>query len=185
MSDWSEGIDVSQGNHDTADELFSAIGELDQFFSGQGEFVGQPSFNMPGGNARAPVEDAVISKNESGSWLSKMLDSARSTFGFPDTEKGNTEFGKLAATGGALAVAGLGQGYFAGQKLQQEKELYQQKLDIDRKLAESQASIAEKKMANQDFSKFKFKPPVDANGNPVGLINSVAGITPLSKRVPQ
>lgn len=76
-----------------------------------------------------------------------------------------------AFTVGAGVVSGLGAGYFNNKKLEQEKELGQQRLDIERQLANTQSQ----KLANQNFSNMTFQPPKK------GLIYNPATVEPFSK----
>ena len=85
-------------------------------------------------------------------------------------------------TVGGGAIAGMGAGYFKGKQTEATNKIARDRADTEKMLAQSQAAIAEKKSANQDFSKFKYNEPLGPDGKPLGLINRTAKLTPVSQR---
>lgn len=127
--------------------------------------------------AGAGSKNAPTPTGEKG-FLGGALDWVKNAVGWENMDD-RTKAAAITVGGGL--IAGLGKGYADSKKL----ALEERHINTQDMLAQTQADILQKKAANQNFSGFTFNQPVDANGKPVGIINSPAKITPLKQRVTQ
>lgn len=129
------------------------------------------------------ARDNTLGKKDD-TFIGKALSFVRDDiFGF-DTNPQNTDpnkndFAKGLMGAGVAAIAGAGKAYSDTRKLNQDRELTQQKIDIERQLAESQANLLKQRLANQNFDGLK----IASNKSPTGLIGIPAVVSPVTRRV--
>lgn len=202
MSDWADNADNTyqvdqpvpdQGgdfvptplDSSTYDSINTYASQVANFFNVGGTDTGNGIGIESGLIARGPAagseisgagrDNAIAGTGENG-FLGDTLDAMKKIFGWDD--KMDPRVKAAALTIGAGALAGVGNAIQNKRKL----DLEEKKINTESMLAQTQADIAKQKMANQAGA-LTFNAPVDANGQPVGLINRVAKLTPLKNRV--
>lgn len=168
--DWLDEIAATWDAEDAdAGGIFSLVGDAAGTIFGDstGEGSGATGALASAIGGDSGTGSSVVKTGSDSDWsIGKMLTKAWDGIKWEDPKVQASAF-KI----GSGVVAGLGAGYMGNKKLEQEKELAQQRMDIERQLANTQAA----KMANQNFSSMTFNKPGK------GLIYSPATVEPVSK----